>query len=100
MPIEEYYTTSEAAEILGLAAGSVRDAVRRGAITVTRLAGRNLISAHELERYRKEVQGGQGWQTRKQAGYRPNEKQRPYQQRYYERRKAARQQQQPVEPEE
>jgi hypothetical protein len=35
------------------------------------------------------VQGTQGWEKRKQPDYTPNEKQRTYQQAYYQRKKAA-----------
>src|SRR5437868_1280507 len=71
VPINGYYTTAEAAQVLGLAAGSVRDAVRRGAICAEQIARRTLIPAHELDRYRQEIQGTHGWQTRKEPGYRP-----------------------------
>jgi excisionase family DNA binding protein len=98
MPINGYYTTAEAAEILGLAPGSVRGAVTRGVLKVEKIARRSLIPAAELERYAREVQGTQGWDKRKQADYTPNEKQRDYQKRYYQRRKAARTQQPATEP--
>ena len=96
MPINGYYTTAEAAEILGLAPGSVRGAVTRGVLKVEKIARRSLIPAAELERYAREVQGRQGWQKRKQADYRPNEKQRKYQQAYYQAKKVRKQQ--PVQP--
>ena len=38
------------------------------------------------------AQGRQGWEKRRQPDYQPNEKQRQYQQAYYQRKKAARQQ--------
>jgi excisionase family DNA binding protein len=98
MPINGYYTTAEAAQILGLTPGSVRGAVTRGTLAATKIAHRSLVSAAELERYQREVQGTQGWQTRRQPGYVPNAKMRPYQRTYYERRKAARQQQPAAEP--
>jgi excisionase family DNA binding protein len=93
MPINGYYTTAEAAEILGLSPGSVRGAVTRGVLKAERIARRSLIAAVEVERYRQEIQGTQGWEKRREPGYTPNEKQRKYQQAYYQRRKAARQQQ-------
>jgi hypothetical protein len=40
----------------------------------------SLIPAAEIERYRKEMQGTQGWEKRKEPGYVPNEKRRTYQQ--------------------
>ena len=70
-----------------------RDAVRRGALKAEHVARRSLIPEAEIERYRTEVQGTQGWARRKEPGYTPNTKQRKYQQAYYQRRKAARQQQ-------
>jgi excisionase family DNA binding protein len=98
MPIAGYYTTAEAAKELGLSQAAVQNAVRRGVLEVERLARRTLIPAAEIERYRKEVQGTQGWEKRKQPDYTPNEKQRKYQQAYYQRRKAARKQQPATEP--
>src|SRR5919202_3875260 len=92
MPIDGYYTTKEAAEILGLTHAGVKHAVWRGAIWAKQIARRHLIPAAEVERYRREVQGRQGWEKRKQPNYQPNEKQRKYQQAYYQRRKAARKQ--------
>jgi excisionase family DNA binding protein len=98
MPIGGYYTTKEAAELLALTQAGVQDAVRRGALAVARLARRTLIPAAEIERYRKEVQNTQGWARRKEPGYEPNQKQRTYQQRYYQRGKAARTQQPATPP--
>src|SRR3954470_8062228 len=98
MPIGEYYTTKEAAELLGLTHGSVRDAVYRGALHAEQIARRSLIPLAEIERYQKEVQNTQGWDKRREPGYTPNEKQRTYQQAYYQRRKAARRQQPAAQP--
>jgi excisionase family DNA binding protein len=92
MPINGYYTTKEAAELLGLTHAAVKHAVWRGAIQAQQIARRHLIPLAEVERYAKEVQGTQGWERRKQPDYQPNEKQRAYQQAYYQRRKAARKQ--------
>src|SRR5919197_1937204 len=92
MPIGGYYSTKEAAEILGLSHAAVKHAVWRGAIQAEQIARRHLIPLAEIERYRREVQGTQGWQKRKQPGYQPNEKQRKYQQAYYQRKRAQRQQ--------
>ena len=94
MPIGGYYTTAEAAKVLGLSQAAMQNAVRRGAITAEKIARRILIPAAEVERYAREVQGTQGWEKRKQPDYQPNEKQRQYQQAYYQRKKAARRQQQ------
>jgi excisionase family DNA binding protein len=92
MPIGGYYTTKEAAEILGLSHAAVKHAVWRGAIHAEQIARRHLIPIAEIKRYRREVQGTQGWEKRKQPDYQPNQKQRKYQQAYYQRRKAARKQ--------
>ena len=92
MPVNGYYSTKEAAEILGLTHAAVKHAVWRGAIQAEQLARRHLIPLAEIERYRREVQGTQGWDKRKQPDYQPNAKQRQYQRAYYQRRKAARQQ--------
>src|SRR5438445_4140970 len=94
MPIDGYYTTKEAAEILGLSHAAVKHAVWRGAIQAEQIARRHLIPMAEIERYRREVQGTQGWDKRKQPDYTPNSKHRQYQQAYYQRKKAARRQQQ------
>ena len=98
MPIGDYYTTKEAAALLGLSHGSVRDAVYRGALKAEQIARRSLIPKAELERYAADVKGTQGWERRREPGYTPNEKQRVYQQRYYQRRKAARTQPPATEP--
>ncbi|HKC76575.1 MAG TPA: helix-turn-helix domain-containing protein [Chloroflexota bacterium] len=90
MPIDGYYTTKEAAELLGLTHAAVKHAVWRGAIQAEQIARRHLIPLAEIERYGREVQGTQGWEKRKQPDYQPNQKQRKYQQAYYQRRKAAR----------
>ena len=98
MPIAGYYTTAEAAQKLGLSQTAMQNAVRRGALRAEKIARRILIPAAEVERYRNEVQGTRGWEKRKQPDYTPNEKQRTYQQAYYQRRKAARKQQPDTEP--
>jgi len=68
MALEGYYTTTEAAAELGLAAPTVRDAVRRGRLAVERVGGHNLVTAVEIARYRAEVQGTRGWEERKARG--------------------------------
>ena len=92
MPVNGYYSTKEAAEILGLSHAAVKHAVWRGAIQAEQIARRHLIPLAEIERYRREVQGTQGWEKRKQPDYQPNQRQRKYQQAYYQRMKAARKQ--------
>ena len=97
MPIAGYYTTAEAADKLGLSQPAMQNAVRRGALKAEKIARRILIPAAELDRYAREVQGRQGWETRKQADYTPSGKHSEYQKAYYQRRKAARKQQ-PAKP--
>ena len=92
MPIAGYYTTAEAAKELGLSQAAMQNAVRRGALRAEKIARRILIPEAEVERYAREIQGTHGWDKRKQPDYAPNEKQRKYQQAYYQRRKAVRKQ--------
>jgi excisionase family DNA binding protein len=98
MPVNGYYSTKEAAEILGLSHAAVKHAVWRGAIQAEQIARRHLIPVAEVERYAREVRGRQGWEKRKQPDYQPNQKQRQYQRAYYQRKKAAQQQQPAREP--
>ena len=98
MPIGGYYTTAEAAEKLKITQTALQQAVRRGALRAETIARRILIPADELERYAREVHGTQGWEKRKQPDYVPNAKHKEYQRAYYQRRKAARQQQPATEP--
>jgi excisionase family DNA binding protein len=92
MPIAGYYTTAEAAEKLGLSQPALQNAVRRGALRAEKIARRFLIPEAEIERYRNEVQGTRGWDKRKQPDYTPNAKHQEYQRRYYQARKARKQQ--------
>ena len=98
MPVNGYYSTKEAAEILGLSHGAVKHAVWRGALQADQVARRHLIPKAEIDRYAREVQGTRGWDKRKQPDYTPNEKQRQYQQAYYQRRKLRRQQREAAQP--
>jgi Helix-turn-helix domain len=93
MPINGYYATAEAAEVLGLSQSALKDAARRGALQVVQIAGRNLITHAEMERYRRDHLGRGGWAARKAPGYEPNRRQSRNQRAYRERKKAARQQQ-------
>ena len=95
MAFAGHHTVAETAAELGITPNAVRDAVHRGTLAAITdaIPGRILIPTEEIERYRAEVQGTQGWSKRKQPDYTPNTKQRTYQQTYYQRRKAARKQQ-------
>ena len=92
MPIGGYYTTAEAAKELGLSQAAMQNAVRRGALRAEKIARRILIPAAEVERYARDVQGARGWDKRKQPDYTPNAKHQEYQRRYYQARKARKQQ--------
>jgi excisionase family DNA binding protein len=89
MPLEGYYTTTEAARELGIKPASLRGAVMRGRIRVERLGDRNLVPVAELERYRAEVSGTRGWSERKEAAHMPNRDAAIRQRAYRERKKAA-----------
>ncbi len=84
-----YYTTTEAAARLDVRPESLRDAVKRGRIRVRRLEdlNRNVIAADELERYRAEQAGGQGWAARKAPGYTPNTERAAYLREYRQRKR-------------
>jgi excisionase family DNA binding protein len=57
----EWLTIGEAAEELGLAHASLLDAVRRRALTVTKVNPRlSLVHRDEVERYRREHLGRHG----------------------------------------
>lgn len=90
MPLQGLYTVSEAATILSLTPGAIRNAIKRGALRVdAQVPGRNFISESEVERYRTEVQGKQGWAARKALDYRPNQQHIEAQRRWRRRKQAA-----------
>lgn len=83
-----WLTTAEAAKELGLAHSTVREAVARGRLKVEKVAPRlNAITREELERYKREHSGGQGWEKRKAEGYAPNEQAAAYAKAYRQRKK-------------
>src|SRR5579872_4212741 len=69
MPIKgKLYTTKEAAALLGLSHGTIRNAVQRGVIQAEVVTPRlNLIPEREIERYRRDHLGGKGWATSRRA---------------------------------
>ncbi len=73
MPIGEYYTVNEAAEVLGVQRTSIHSAIKRGVLVGEKKGPRLMvISRDEVERYRREHQGGQGWDKRKAPDYTPS----------------------------
>jgi excisionase family DNA binding protein len=88
-------TVVQAAKELGLSSVSIRRAVMRGTLTVVPLDGRTyLISREQVERYRRERLGNRGGRKRPDEDLTEQQrKQRAYQHEYYQRRKAAREQQ-------
>jgi excisionase family DNA binding protein len=96
----EMLTVKRAAEELGLSPVSIRRAVMRGTLEVVPLDGRTyLVSREEVERYRREHLGQRGKRMLPdEALTEQQRKQRAYQQAYYQRRKAAREQQPAPEP--
>lgn len=86
---DTYYTVGQAAAELGMAPGGVWSAIRRGALTAETIGPRvTIIARDELERYRREHQGGQGWEKRKAPDYEPS-KMAGWAKDYRARRKAA-----------
>jgi len=84
-----YYTTTEAAHELGVQPTSLRKVVANGTIAVRYVEelGRNLIAADELERYRGEHAGQQGWTTRKDPSYQPTNSRAAYFRAYRQRKR-------------
>ncbi len=88
------YTTTQAAQKLGVRPGTVRDAIARGALQVVRdpaIPHRNFITEAELERWdAARRQGtGKGWEKRKAPDFKPNPQTREYLQRSRERKRRA-----------
>jgi hypothetical protein len=96
----DLFTVAEAAEMLGMKPSSVRYAIRRGLMTPVAVHSRlNAMPRSEIDRYRAEHRGQRGKpQQPDEALTEQQRKQRAYQRAYYQRRKAARQQQPATEP--
>jgi hypothetical protein len=79
---------------------TIRSAIKRGHITPVQLHKRtNLVPRSGIDRYRRERLGRRGKRMEHdEALSEKQRKQRAYQQAYYQRRKAARQQQPDAEP--
>jgi len=74
MPVDEgFYTIREAAVELGLAESTLRRYISESVIRANKIGARlNVIPVAELERYRRERLGGQGWAKRRAPGYEPS----------------------------
>ena len=94
MPIApDLFTVAEAAKMLGLSPSIVRHAVKRGLIEVVQVHPRlNAIPRGENEHNEREHLGRRGKRPQPDDLTEKQRKQRAYQQAYYQRRKAARQQ--------
>jgi excisionase family DNA binding protein len=103
-PFENYLTVKEAAAELGLSASALRSAINYGSLRPVRLdktSRTNLIAREEVERYRREHKGRRGKRMLPdEALTEKQRKQRAYQHAYYQRRRAAREQQPAPEAEE
>ena len=100
--LENYLTVTEAAQELGLSPSALRSAINCGSLRPVRLdktSRTNLIAREEVERYRREHKGRRGKRMLPdEALTQQQRKQRAYQRAYYQRRKAAREQQPATEP--
>ena len=94
MPVKEgWLTTAEAAEALGLSQATVKLAITRGTLKARKVSRINMITPEDLEEYRREHLGKQGWDKRREAGYQPDPKRKARRE-----RAKARQQQPATEP--
>ncbi len=88
-----YFSTHEAAQSLGLTHPGLRNAITRKKIAVLRREDirRNFIAEEEVERYRREQHGQQGWEARREPNYVPDQLGRAdYMREYRARKKRAR----------
>lgn len=87
-----YYSTHEAADVLGLTHDGLRNAITRKKIAVLRRPDirRNFIAEEEVERYRQEHQGQHGWDERKEPGHVPSSGRAEYMRAYRERKRRER----------
>jgi excisionase family DNA binding protein len=86
MPVKEgWLTTAEAAEVLGLSQGTVKLAITRGTLKARKVSRINMITSEDLEEYRREHLGRQGWEKRREPGYVPDPKRKARRERMRER---------------
>jgi len=76
MPIERnFYTVQEAADVLGVTADTIRRAIFDETLHAEKIGPRlSAIAPDEIERYRKEHLGKQGWDKRREPGHEPSER--------------------------
>ena len=92
------YTADEAAALLGLTPEGVRSAIKEGRLQTRKIGARlHVITAAELERYKAEHLGKQGWDKRRDPRHTPT-RGAEYA-RAYRARKKARQSEENVVPE-
>jgi excisionase family DNA binding protein len=73
MPRKRFYTVKEAAQALGLAESTIRRAISRGVLPARKIGARlNIIEPADVERYRQERLGNQGWAWRRAPDYQPS----------------------------
>jgi excisionase family DNA binding protein len=74
MPItRDFLTIPEAAEELGVDPSTLRHAARKGTLKAELLRPRLLaVTREELDRYKREHHGKQGWDKRNTADYTPS----------------------------
>ncbi|HZU01674.1 MAG TPA: helix-turn-helix domain-containing protein [Ktedonobacteraceae bacterium] len=73
MPRKRFYTVKEAAQALGLAESTIRRAIARGVLPARKIGARlNIIAPDDVERYRQERLGNQGWVWRRAPDYQPS----------------------------
>jgi predicted transcriptional regulator len=90
-------SVAQAAQELGITPSAVRTAINEGRLQRTLLHKRtSLIARKDVETYRREHLGRQGKRPQPEGLTEQQRKQRAYQQAYYQRRKARKQQ--PAQP--
>ncbi len=73
MPRKRFYTVKDAAQALGLAESTIRRAISRGVLPAHKIGARlNVIEPADVERYRQERLGNQGWVWRRAPDYQPS----------------------------